>query len=192
MFDAPSPWILRWVDAIAHGGSVLDVACGAGRHVRYLAARGLRVTGVDRDRDALERLCGVAAELIEADLEAAGWPLTGRCFDAVIVTNYLWRPLLPAIVGSVAEGGLLLYETFALGQQKFGRPSNPQFLLRPGELLAAADGLHVVAYEDGIAAEPQRRVQRLAAWRARPGQDPPLLEPHRQALESLPEATDPP
>jgi SAM-dependent methyltransferase len=192
MVDAPSPWIVRWADAIAPGGSVLDVACGSGRHLRYLAARGLRVTGVDRDRDALERSRGVAAELIEADLEATGWPLAARCFDAVIVTNYLWRPLLPAIVGSVADGGLLFCETFALGQQKFGRPSNPQFLLRPGELLAAADRLHVVAYEDGIAAAPQRRVQRLLAWRARPGQDPPLLEPHRQALESTSEATDPP
>ncbi|HSB98402.1 MAG TPA: SAM-dependent methyltransferase, partial [Burkholderiaceae bacterium] len=118
---------------------------------------------------------GIAAELIEADLENAPWPLPGRRFDAVVVTNYLWRALLPAVVDSVAEGGLLLYETFALGQQRFGRPSNPDFLLRPGELLTAAQGLHVLAYEDGIVASPERRVQRLAAWRARDGDVPPLL-----------------
>jgi SAM-dependent methyltransferase len=163
--DAPSPWIVRWAGAIAPRGTVLDLACGSGRHVRHLAALGLRVTAVDRDRDALTQSQGVA-ELIAADLEADPWPLPGRRFDAVIVTNYLWRALLPAIVASVAEGGLLLYETFALGQEKFGRPSNPDFLLRPGELLSAAQGLRVIAYEDGIAHSPERRVQRLAAWRA--------------------------
>jgi SAM-dependent methyltransferase len=175
MADAPSPWIVRWAGAIRPGGRVLDLACGSGRHVRHLAARGLRVTAVDRDREALALSRGIAAELIEADLEAGAWPLPGRRFDAVVVTNYLWRALLPAVVDSVAEGGLLLYETFALGQQRFGRPTNPDFLLRPGELLAAAQGLHVVVYEDGIVASPERRVQRLAAWRARDGDAPPLL-----------------
>lgn len=175
MADAPSPWIVRWAGAIRPGGTVLDLACGSGRHVRYLAARGLRVTAVDRDREALALSRGIAAELIEADLENAPWPLPGRRFDAVVVTNYLWRALLPVIVGSVAEGGLLLYETFALGQRRFGRPSNPDFLLQPGELLTAAQGLHVLAYEDGIVTSPERRVQRLAAWRARDGDVPPLL-----------------
>ena len=160
--DTPSPWIVRWASAIAPRGTVLDLACGSGRHVRYLAARGLRVTAVDRDRDALVHSQESAAELIEADLERAPWPLPGRRFDAVIVTNYLWRPLMPAIVGSVAEGGLLLYETFALGQEKIGRPTNPDFLLRPGELLSAAQGLRVIAYEDGVAQSPERRLQRLA------------------------------
>jgi len=163
--DTPSPWIVRWAGAISPQGTVLDLACGSGRHVRYLAALGLRVTAVDRDRQALAHLHGLAAEVIEADLEGRPWPLPGRHFDAVVVTNYLWRALLPAIAGSVAEGGLLLYETFALGQEKIGRPTNPDFLLRPGELLSAAQGLHVVAYEDGVAQSPPQRVQRLAAWR---------------------------
>ena len=165
MPDTPSPWIVRWAGAITPQGTVLDLACGPGRHVRYLAALGLRVTAVDRDRDALARLQGLPAEVIEADLEAGPWPLPGRTFDAVVVTNYLWRALLPAIVGSVAEGGWLLYETFALGQEKLGRPTNPDFLLRPGELLAAAQDLRVIAYEDGVVQSPERRVQRLAAWR---------------------------
>lgn len=165
MADAPSPWIVRWAGAVPASGTVLDLACGSGRHVRYLASRGLRVTAVDRDRGALDQSRGIASELVEADLEAGAWPLPGRCFDAVVVTNYLWRALLPAIVDSVADGGWLLYETFAIGQEKFGRPTQPDFLLRPAELLAAAQGLHVVAYEDGVAPSPTRRVQRLAAWR---------------------------
>ena len=172
--ETPSPWIVRWAGVIA-GGSVLDLACGPGRHVRYLTARGLRVTAVDRDRDALAQLRGIAAEVIEADLEGAAWPLPGRHFDAVVVTNYLWRALMPTIVDSVAVGGVLLYETFALGQERFGRPTNPDFLLRPGELLNAARGLHVLGYEDGIAAAPERRVQRLAAWRAHAADVPPRL-----------------
>ncbi|MFI4930327.1 MAG: class I SAM-dependent methyltransferase [Burkholderiales bacterium] len=163
--DTPSPWIVRWAGAIAPHGTVLDLACGPGRHVRYLAASGLRVTAVDRDRDALSGLQGMAAEVVEADLEHGPWPLPGRRFDAVVVTNYLWRALMPAIVDSVAEGGFLLYETFALGQEKIGRPANPDFLLRPRELLSATQGLHVIAYEDGMARSPQRRLQRLAAWR---------------------------
>jgi len=176
MPDTPSPWIVRWAGAIAPQGTVLDLACGPGRHVRYLSARGLRVTALDRDRDALAALHGVAAEVIVADLEGGPWPLRGRRFDAVIVTNYLWRELLPAIVDSVADDGLLLYETFALGQERIGRPANPDFLLRPGELLGAAQGLRVIAYEDGMAAQPTRRVQRLAAWRAsRPDAMPPSL-----------------
>lgn len=176
MSDTPSPWVVRWAGAIAPHGRVLDLACGPGRHVRYLASRGLRVTAVDRDREALAQSRGIAAESIEADLEADAWPLPGRQFDAVVVTNYLWRPLLPAIAACVADGGLLLYETFALGQEHFGRPSNPHFLLRPGELLEAAQGLHVLAYEDGVAALPDRRVQRVAAWRPRGNADPPRLQ----------------
>ena len=192
MSTVPSPWIVRWADAIAAHGSVLDVACGSGRHARYLVQRGLRVTAVDRDRDAIASLQGVVAEALVADLEGAPWPLPGRRFDAVIVTNYLWRPLLPVLVASVAVGGLLLYETFALGQQRWGRPSNTDFLLRPAELLAAAQGLHVVAYEDGVLTTPTRRVQRLAAWRA-PDEHtpPPRLDGSSQALE-FPHSQDPP
>jgi len=162
--EAPSPWIVRWVHLIAPGASVLDLACGSGRHLRWLAARGFRVTGVDRDRDALARSTGLA-ELIEADLESGPWPLEGRQFDAVIVTNYLWRPLLPAIVDSVAETGVLLYDTFADGNQHLGRPSNPAFLLRRGELLAAAAALRIVAFEEGFVDAPPRHLQRLAAVR---------------------------
>lgn len=182
--DSPSPWIVRWADAIAPRGSVLDLACGSGRHVRHLAALGLRVTAVDRDPAALD-LCEGATERIEADLEAVPWPLPGRRFDAVVITNYLWRALMPHIVDSVAPGGLLLYETFAVGNERFGRPSNPDFLLRPGELLTLVPGLHVLAFEDGVLAAPARRVQRLAAWRAPDPQAlPPRLDASQQALKS--------
>lgn len=180
----PSPWIVRWAEAIPPSGSVLDLACGSGRHVRYLAARGLRVTAVDRDREALDR-CEGAAERIQADLEGAPWPLNGRRFDAVVVTNYLWRSLMPQVANSVAPGGLLLYETFARGNERFGKPSSPEFLLRAGELLTLVPDLHVLAFEDGMADAPMRRIQRLAAWRA-PAADalPPRLAAPEQALKS--------
>jgi SAM-dependent methyltransferase len=189
--DTPSPWIVRWADAIEPRASVLDLACGSGRHVRHLAALGHRVTAVDRSREALDR-CDAAAERVQADLEGAPWPLPGRRFDAVIVTNYLWRALMPRIVDSVAPGGLLLYETFALGNERFGKPSNPDFLLRAGELLTLVPGLHVLAFEDGLLEQPTRRVQRLAAWRA-PAPDalPPRLDATQQALKS-PHLQDPP
>ena len=180
----PSPWIVRWAEAIPPSGSVLDLACGSGRHVQYLAARGLRVTAVDRDREALDR-CEGAAERIQADLEGAPWPLNGRRFDAVVVTNYLWRSLMPQVANSVAPGGLLLYETFARGNERFGKPSSPEFLLRAGELLTLVPDLHVLAFEDGMADAPMRRIQRLAAWRA-PAADalPPRLAAPEQALKS--------
>jgi len=182
--DTPSPWIVRWADTIATNGSVLDLACGSGRHVRHLAARGLRVTAVDRSREALD-LCKDAAEIIEADLEGAPWPLLGRRFDAVVVTNYLWRALMPQIVECVAPGGLLLYETFARGHERFGKPSNPDFLLQPGELLTQVNGLHVLAFEDGVLDVPTRRVQRLAAWRAPDANAlAPRLAAAEQALKS--------
>jgi SAM-dependent methyltransferase len=157
---------------IVPGGTVLDVACGTGRHLRLLASRGLRVTGVDRDAAALEHCAGLG-EIIEADLEAGAWPLSGRRFDAVVVTNYLWRPILPAIVAAVAPGGVLLYETFAVGNESLGRPRNPDFLLRHGELLSAAHDLRVVAYEDGFADEPPRQVQRIAAVHEAGSDGPP-------------------
>lgn len=183
--DTPSPWIVRWAAAIPPQGSVLDLACGSGRHVRFLAARGLRVTAVDRDREALARCTDAAAERIEADLEHAPWPLPGRRFDAVVVTNYLWRALMPHIVASVAAGGVLLYETFARGHERFGKPTNPDFLLLPGELLTHVNGLHVLAFEDGVLDTPMRRAQRLAAWRAPDaGALPPRLDSPQQALKS--------
>lgn len=168
MADTPSPWVKRFAHLISRGGAVLDVACGSGRHLRWLAAQGFRVCGVDRDAEALSASQG-AGELIVADLEAGPWPLGERRFDAVVVTNYLWRDKLPRVVAAVAPGGVLLYETFAVGNERYGRPSNPAFLLRPGELLEATRGLHVVAYEDGVLDEPTRRVQRIAALRARSG-----------------------
>jgi SAM-dependent methyltransferase len=168
---APSPWVQRWSHLIAPGATVLDVACGSGRHLRWFAARGCHVTGVDRDATALGGLHGLA-ELHVADIEAAPWPLAGRRFDAVVVTNYLWRALLPTIVASVAERGVLLYETFAAGNGSVGKPSNPLFLLQPGELLAAAAGLRLVAYEDGFLDTPERFVQRVVAVREAPSASP--------------------
>jgi SAM-dependent methyltransferase len=168
----PSPWVQRWSHLVPAGASVLDVACGSGRHVRWFADRGCRVTGVDRDAEALAGLRD-CAEVIVADIEGGPWPLAGRSFDAIVVTNYLWRPLLPTLVDSLAPLGVLLYETFAHGQQTVGRPSNPAFLLAPGELLELARELHVVAYENGFLSAPDRFVQRLVASRSRPPGDAP-------------------
>lgn len=173
--SAPSPWVKRWSQLVPAGSSVLDVACGSGRHVRWFAETGCRVTGVDRDADALAGLAD-CAETIVADIEGGAWPLAGRSFDAVVVTNYLWRPLLPTLVASLAPHGVLIYETFARGQESVGRPSNPAFLLGPGELLEIARGLHVVAYENGFLGEPDRFVQRLVALRSLPaGAAPPRI-----------------
>lgn len=160
----PSAWLRRWVHLLPAGARVLDLACGSGRNLRWLATRGFVLTGVDRDAAALAPLQSLA-EVIVADLEAGPWPLAGRRFDAVLVTNYLWRPLLPTVVDSVADGGWLVYETFADGQQTIGRPARPEFLLQPGELLAACAGLRVVAYEDGFEVDAGRFVQRIVAAR---------------------------
>lgn len=164
--EAPSAWVCRWAHLIAPGGTVLDVACGAGRHLRWLAGRGHRVTGVDRDGGALA-LCPPGTA-VEADIENGPWPFAQRTFDAVVVTNYLWRPLLPALLAALGPGGVLLYETFADGQQTVGRPARPDFLLKPGELLQVCAGLRVVGYEDGFLDRPPRFVQRIAAVRTTP------------------------
>ncbi|MEY2617187.1 MAG: hypothetical protein RL522_189 [Pseudomonadota bacterium] len=171
----PSDWIRRWAHLAPAGRPVLDVACGAGRHLLEFAGRGHPVTGVDRDPQALAaaawHLDGVG-ELVQADIENGPWPFANRQFGAVVVTNYLWRDLLPTLVHCVETGGVLLYETFAAGNETVGKPSRPDFLLRPGELLTACAGLRVVAYEDGFEAAPDRFVQRVAAVRERPGQAP--------------------
>lgn len=158
----PSDWVKRWTHLIAPGGTVLDVACGGGRHMRHLAQRGHRVTGIDRDAVALASAQSHGT-VIAADIEHGPWPLAGQTFDAVVVTNYLWRPLWPQILSSVKPGGVLIYETFAHGQARVGRPSRPEFLLQPGELLRVCADWHTVAYENGVLSEPTRFVQRIVA-----------------------------
>ncbi len=163
---AASAWVQRFASLIRPGGTVLDVACGrSGRHLRWLAAQGFALTGIDRDPAAsLDTPTG--ARVLIADIEAGPWPLAGQRFDAVVVTNYLWRALWPTLRASLADEGVLICETFALGQQTVGRPSRPEFLLRPGELLQAFEGLRVVAFEDGFEPEVPRFVQRIAAVNA--------------------------
>ena len=162
---APSEWVRRWSHLVPAGAAVLDVACGAGRHLRWFHALGHPVTGIDRDPSAVQAAARLG-EAIAADIETSPWPLAGRPFGGVVVTNYLWRPLLSAIVQCVAPGGALIYETFASGNETVGRPARPDFLLQPGELLSACTGLRVVAYEDGFLDDPARFVQRIAAVRA--------------------------
>lgn len=161
----PSPWITRWARQLPTGARVLDVACGAGRHARWFYEKNHAVTGVDQAQAAIESIAPWM-EAICADIEAGPWPLAGREFDCVVVTNYLWRPLFPALLASLAPGGLLLYETFAQGQEAFGRPARPEFLLRPGELLQVCAGLRILGYEEGVLDAPTRCVQRIAAVRA--------------------------
>jgi SAM-dependent methyltransferase len=165
--SAPSEWVVRWSHLLAPGATVLDVACGAGRHMQWFAGRGHAVTGVDRSPEAIVSAAAFG-RTVEADIEAGPWPFEGEAFDAVVVTNYLWRARMADIVAAVAPGGVLLYETFAAGNESVGKPSRPDFLLQPGELLAACAGLRVVAYEDGFLPGPARFVQRIAAVRPAP------------------------
>jgi SAM-dependent methyltransferase len=178
----PSDWVVRWTPLLPPAAQVLDVACGHGRHVHWLAGAGHSVTAIDRDAELLAPLSGLA-DTVAADLEAAPWPLPGRQFDAVVVINYLWRALFPALEAAVAPGGLLIYETFAQAHAALGRPRRPEFLLRPGELIdrlrevdnPAAPAApcsakwHVIAFEEGRlparAGVPEREVQRIVARR---------------------------
>jgi len=166
--EAPSAWVQRWSHLVRPGGTVLDVACGHGRHMKWFATHGHPVTGVDRSPEAIAAVAPLG-EVVQTDIENGPWPLMQngqpRQFDAVVVTNYLWRALLPVIRQSLAPGGVLLYETFTLGNETVGKPSRPDFLLQPGELLRAFADLRVVAYEDGFIAQPARFVQRIAAVR---------------------------
>ena len=170
--EAPSAWVQRWTHLIAPQAHALDVACGAGRHMRWLQSQGFRVAGIDRSPEAIAACAGLG-ELIAADIENGPWPLPGRQFGAVVVTNYLWRPLLPTLLASLAPGGVLIYETFAQGHETVGRPSRADFLLRPGELLQAFGALRTVAYEDGYLENPARFVQRITAVRETPHPEAP-------------------
>jgi SAM-dependent methyltransferase len=174
----PSPWIVRFAPLIVPGGRVLDLACGHGRHARFLAARGHRVVAVDRDGAALATLAGVPGiETRELDLEGGAWPLPAERFDAIVVANYLHRPHFPPLLCALAGDGVLLYETFARGNEAYGRPASPDFLLVPGELLQVAAGrLTVVAFEQGRALPPARAavVERIAAVGPDRAWPPPL------------------
>ncbi|MBL8444704.1 MAG: class I SAM-dependent methyltransferase [Zoogloeaceae bacterium] len=165
---APSPWVVRWSACLPAGGRVLDFACGGGRHALWLAARGFRVEAADRDRAALRALAGAAGVVpVEADLEIGPWQFEDGRYDAVVVTNYLFRPRLPQLLTCLRPGGVLVYETFMRGNERFGKPSNPDFLLHEGELLALVrDGFSVVAFEQGEIAKPKpAMVQRICAVR---------------------------
>jgi SAM-dependent methyltransferase len=162
----PSDWVVQHAMRIPKNGRVLDLACGSGRHTLYLAARGWQVVAVDRDVDVL-RGQPLAAEisLIEADVENAPWPFDKNSFDAIVVTNYLHRPIFPHIIAALKTDGILIYETFAIGNEKFGKPSNPDFLLQHGELLdCVKTTMRVIAYEDDYVEFPKpAMVQRICA-----------------------------
>lgn len=172
-----SPWVRRFSPLIPKGGLVLDLACGSGRHSEWLANLGYRVLAVDQDVSAVQSLNSPLIVTNCCDLEQADWPLKGLSFNAIVVTNYLYRPHLGQLPKMLQDGGILIYETFALGNEQFGKPSNPNFLLNPGELLtfSASNGLKVLAYEDIYADEPKpAMVQRLCAVKGELKQHIPL------------------
>lgn len=179
----PSDWIKRWQHLIPEGARVLDVACGSGRHMAWLTQRACHCTGIDRSAEALAGASRYG-DTVQADIEGGPWPLLQdglpQPFDVVLVTNYLWRPLFPVLLQSLAPGGLLLYETFAQGNETVGKPSRPEFLLQTGELLQLCHSLRIVAFEDGFLPTPERFVQRIAAFRPLHGFDatqPPARYP---------------
>jgi SAM-dependent methyltransferase len=160
----PSPWVERFAPLVTSGGSVLDLACGGGRHGRLFLERGHPVTFLDRDLSGVADLRGhERAELLDADIETGPWPLAGKRFAGIVVTNYLWRPLKPQIAATLSPDGMLIYETFMRGNEHFGKPSNPDFLLQPDELLdwCRDAGLIVRAFEQGEEANAVR--QRICA-----------------------------
>jgi SAM-dependent methyltransferase len=170
--DVPSAWVRRFARLIRPGGRVLDVAAGAGRHTRLLVDLGFAVTAIDRDIGRLRPFAGVKCEIRAIDLEAgletgaraSALEAIGAGFDAVVVTNYLHRALFAPIAAALGSGGVLIYETFAVGNERFGRPRNPDFLLRPGELIDVFAALTIVAFEQGEVSLPRQSViQRIAA-----------------------------
>ena len=175
----PSAWVRRFASAIPPGGTVLDFACGSGRHARLLASLGYRVVAVDRDEAALESLRGVAGVMVRClDLEGDSWPFEAGSFDGVAVTNYLHRPRLDLLLGLLKPKGVLIYETFMVGNEALGKPSNPDFLLRPGELLErVGQRLFVVAFEQGQVSDPKPAViQRICAVNGRNALLPVMLK----------------
>jgi len=164
--DIPSEWVKLHAPRIRRAGTVLDLACGTGRHARYLRTLGFHVVAVDVDISGVDDLRGEAfVEVIELDLEAGSWPLGHREFDGIVVTNYLHRPLLPKLVDALALGGVLIYETFAVGNEKYGRPRNPHFLLKQGELLGTfRERLTILDYSHGLDEHPHPAIrQRICA-----------------------------
>ncbi|WP_286162363.1 class I SAM-dependent methyltransferase [Methylobacillus flagellatus] len=165
---APSGWVTQHAQHIRAGGHVLDLACGSGRHARWLAAQGWQVDAVDRDHDALASLAGAEnIRVLHADLENAPWPYDSL-FDGIVVTRYLHRALFPQLTAALAPGGVLIYETFMRGHEQYGRPTNPDFLLMPDELLKVFESsLQVLAFEQGLLqTTPSAMLQRICAQRA--------------------------
>ncbi|MFN5348628.1 MAG: class I SAM-dependent methyltransferase [Polaromonas sp.] len=177
--EPPSDWVKRWSHLLQAQGTVLDVACGHGRHAWWFYRLNHRLTLVDRSQAAMDCIAIAAptCEKVVADIENGPWPLTGRQFDAVVVTNYLWRPLMPTLLASLAPGGVLIYETFTAGNETVGKPSRSDFLLRPAELLQVCKDLRVVAFEDGFVQSTgntsARFVQRIVAIRQEAVKTPP-------------------
>ena len=171
--EPTSSWVARWSHLLPTDCSVLDLACGHGRHMRHFAQLGHPVTGVDRNPEAIAAVSHLG-EAICADVENGPWPLQGRTFGGVVITNYLWRPLWPHILASLAPNGVLIYETFSAGNETVGKPSRPDFLLHPGELLSECEDLRVVAFEEGFLGQPDRFVQRILAVRETDGTQTPM------------------
>ncbi len=174
--EPTSSWVAHWSHLLSAGCSVLDLACGHGRHMCHFAALGHSVTGVDRNPDAITAVSHLG-EAICADIENGPWPLQDRTFGGVVVTNYLWRPLWPYILASLAPTGVLIYETFSAGNESVGKPSRPDFLLHTAELLAVCKDLRVVAFEEGFLTQPERFVQRIVAVRETSGAQTPARYP---------------
>ena len=161
----PSPWVVNYVDQINEGSDVLDLACGSGRHTRLFLERGCRVMAIDLNIEGVSGLMGdPGLAVLEVDLENGPWPLGNADFDAVVVTNYLWRPLFPRIRDAVRPGGLVIYETFADGNERFGKPSNPDYLLKEGELNDWFSDWEILGYEHAEVTDPRpAMVQHICA-----------------------------
>ena len=155
----PSEWLLEHYTTFKPGGDILDLACGAGRHAIFLQEQGYQVTAVDIDTAALEAIQTASINVIRADLEGAAWPFGAEQFDGIVVVNYLWRPLFGELIGSLKPGGVMMYDTFALGNERFGRPRNPDFLLQKGELKSVFADFDILAWEEGEKKHPSPSVR---------------------------------